>query len=243
MELLSQSKTPLTIKKVEFADGAFALFSSPPTPVTTVTPPTQVTQTTPGITMLEPTVAPPPPPKAPLPPPPPAPPSVLALQLNECPAQVGAALDAKMGENAKKALELTHQNTVFESKANPSPLYNGPLHSARKAMLARALTNFHRKHSQDKTVRTRDAGFIPDSVMPAVELGVLHTKPVPNAVLNQNGRIGLWLDPHQQLMNKAVPESTAKAIATATSGYQSDPGANILDLALRDAEIIDPVKN
>ena len=227
IETIRQSPLPLTITRVEFEDGASAVFSGPSTPVELSTE------------ILTPTIAPPPPQEPLPPPPPPTPPSKIALQLMECPPQVGTTLDANMGALAKEALRITHPKAVFEQKANPGSLYAGPLHSARKAMLARAITNFHRKHSRDTSAITRDAGYIPDSAIPAVELGVLSTKPAPNAVLNQNGRIGLWLDPNKHLLQKQVPEATAGAIATATTGYNSNPEYNLLDSILKDVELIE----
>ena len=223
MELISQSKSSLTIRKVEFADGASQVFSKPPRPVGH------------SVTPLEPM----PRPKEPVPPPPPALPSAVAMQLRQCPPQVGAALDADMGKLAKAALGSTHKKAIFESKTNTSPVYTGPLHSARKAMLARAMTNFHRKHSQDPTAGTRDARYIPDSVLPAIELGVLSSKPVPHAVMNQNGQFGQYGEPHDYLIKNQIPEATAKAIATATTGYQSNPKSNLLDNILRDVELME----
>ena len=228
IETINRSQDPLTITTVEFEDGASAVFSGSSTPLELSTE------------ILTPTIAPPPPQEPLPPPPPPTPPSKVASQLMECPPQVGTTLDANMGALAKEALRITHPKAVFEQKANPGSLYAGPLHSARKAMLARAITNFHRKHSQDTAAGNRDASYIPDGAVPAIELGVLSTKPSPHAVMNKNGRMGQYRGPQDFLIKKQVPEETAKAIAKATTGYQSD--SNLLDLVLRDVELIESMR-
>ena len=210
--------------------------TKPLTPATVNGHPSGNTLTEPESEILKPTIVTPPQESLP---PPLEPVSALAMQLSQCPASVGATIDVNMSALARKAIGVTHPKTDFEQKTNTNPLYMGPLHSARKAMLARAITNFHRKHSQDAVAETRDAMNIPDSVLPAIELGVLSTKPTPHTVTNKNGRLGQWRDPFDHLVQNQVPDAIASAIARATTGYQSDPGVNLLDSIMKDVEIIE----
>lgn len=165
--------------------------------------------------------------------------SELSLQLNKCTAAVGEAIDANIGKLARETLITVHSKSAFDQKLNTSPLYMGPLHSARKAMLTRAITNFHRKHSQDPLAENRDAMNFEDRVIPVIELGVLSTKPTPHTVMNQKGKRGFWLEAYNHLVEKGVPEVTASAIATSTTGYESDPKSNLLDSIMKDVELIE----
>ena len=164
------------------------------------------------------------------------PPSVMAQKLQECPSQIGAKLDANMGQLSSQAIRSIHQR---DKTVNNNPLYNGPLHTARKAMLTRAMTNFHRKHAQDDGVTYKDAMHIPDSAIPAIELGVLSTKTASNAVLKSAGNVAQYNNTREKLIQRKVPEGTASVIATATTGYQSNPEENLLDSILRDVEMME----
>ena len=204
-----EQSTSQTITHVEFEDGTAAVFSRSSVPAEFDT-------------------------RAPVPS---APLSETAIKLGECSPTLGRELEAKMGQLANQALRSAHPTQVWT--VNNHPVYNGPLHSSRKAMLSRAMTNFHRKHAQDTGQEFQDARYIPDSAIPAIELGVLSTKPIPHAVVNKAGSIGQYGIPHRKLLAENVPEAAADLIAKATTGYQSNPDTSLLDDILRDVELME----
>ena len=168
----------------------------------------------------------------------PEPQMVTTLKL--CPAALGADIDNQKADYAKEALVAVHGS--IKSSSSKKANHTGKLHSTRKALLARALVNFHRKHAALSNSTTEASG-IPDSAIPVIELGVLCTTPNPDTVIGGRGSQGQSQQTIGRLTeaNNSIPKDVATLIANATTGYATHTSSLLNDI-LRDVESMENMR-
>ena len=167
-------------------------------------------------------------------------PSSQAEILQNPPETLVRALEHQKDSYAAKMLAQTRQPSASTSAFSLNSAFNSPVHTVRKAQMARVLLNFHRGCSAGKS--DKEAALIPANALPLVELGVLCSRSSSSEILEGKGSRGNAHDARARLMSLSLSNELATELAEAVNGV-SFYKKGALSSVMRDVERLETMRN